>query len=93
MTDTMSKALEAAQAAAKRELQARPMLSAGQDQVDTIHAGKIADAVITEYLAHLAEDEAVVEKLAATIYPIPNSDVTDARNIAKAVLKTLAGKE
>lgn len=89
MTDTMSKALEAA------TLRDKLLLA-----ISEVHSGngtegeQIADAVLS-VIAHLAEDEAVVERLSEVIADAMNMNRAGRleHDAALAVLRTLSGKE
>lgn len=82
----MSKALEAA----RRAIEAHPAYDCGSTGDE-----EMAKAAISAYLAHLAEDEAVVERLSDVIADAMNVNRAGRleREAALAVLSTLAGKE
>lgn len=82
----MSKALEAA----RRAIEAHPAYDCGSTGDE-----EMALAAVTAYLARLAEDEAVVERLADVIADAMNMNRAGRleHEAALAVLKTLAGKE
>lgn len=82
----MSKALEAA----RRAIEAHPAYDCGSSGDE-----EMAQAAISAYLAHLAEDEAVVERLSDVIADAMNVNRAGRleHEAALAVLRTLAGKE
>lgn len=90
----MSKALEAA----RRAIEAHPAYDCGSNGDE-----EMAQAAISAYLAHLVEDEAVIQTLAAEIWDGLNAsglayeaEERRAKLSAKAALiaiKSLAGKE
>lgn len=86
MTDTMSKALEAATDAIVRMK---------HNQTAIYGPREYAEAAISAYLAHLAEDEAVVERLSEVIADALSMNRAGRleHDAALAALRTLTGKE
>lgn len=86
MTGTMSKALEAAHEAGVEAFKVR--FSADCSAVDALTDYR--DAL----LAHLAEDEAVVKLCTDAMYiETKAGNYPSAEDVARAILRTLAGKE
>lgn len=82
----MSKALEAA----RKAIEAHPAYDCGSTGDE-----EMALAAVTAYLAHLIEDESVVERLADVIADAMNMNRAGRleHDAALAVLRTLSGKE
>ena len=88
----MSKALEAA----RRAIEAHPAYDCGSTGDE-----EMALAAVTAYLTHLAEDEAVVERIGLTIETTAHiiseggedDGISNLDEVSLAVLKSLAGKE
>lgn len=88
MTDTMSKALEAA---AEALLTHDDGYCLGEHSVPERAALNLAQAAISAYLAHLAEDEEVVRVAMESIGPSVNE--ADIRCMFRDIARALAGKE
>lgn len=82
----MSKALEAA----RRAIEAHPAYDCGSTGDE-----EMAKAAISAYLAHLAEDEELTQRLAEVIADAMNMNRAGRleHDAALAALRTLAGKE